>query len=130
MLTICRVKGTNGMVRELTSILDFNSEYCAMFSNDALALGYTEASFRPSHWQKTHPDKAPFILDFRGIERSILFTLKEVSVGRMAAENVDTVLIELGIPRLVPFDMIIGRSFLKNFKMTIDMKKSSLSLSR
>ena len=130
LLVICRVKGINGNVRELSSILDFNSEYCTIFSRDALALGYSEASFRPKQWQKLHPDRAPYILDFRGIERSVLLTLSEVSIGRMAAKNVDAVLVELDIPRIVPFDMILGRSFLKNFKLSVDVANGSMTINQ
>ena len=130
MLAISRVKGSNCTVRELTSIFDFNSEYCAIFSRDALALGYSEASFRPKQWQKLHPDRAPYILNFRGIERSVLLTLSEVSIGRMTAKNVDAVLVELDLPRLVPFDMILGRSFLKNFKLSVDIANGSMTINR
>ncbi len=130
MLAISRVRGNNGTVRELSSIIDFNSEYCAIFSRDALALGYSEAAYRPKQWQKIHPDRAPYIVDFRGMERSVLLTLNEVSLGRMAARNVDAVIAELDLPRMVPFDLILGRTFLKHFKISIDTARGLLSINQ
>lgn len=130
MLVYARVKGPNGKVRELSSILDFNSPYCVIFSKDAVSIGYPEAAVRPRDWQKTHPDRVPYVLDIRGIERSVMVTLSEVSLGRLVARNVSTIVLELDIPRMLPFDLILGRTFLKNFKLTLNVKAGSLSLSQ
>ena len=128
MVLLCRVKGLNGNARELGSILDFNSEYCAIFAKDGVALGYTDAAVPPKIWRKTHEDKVPFIVDFRGIERATIFSLAEISLGQFTARNVDTVIVELDIPTAAPFDLILGRSFLKNFRVELDMKQGYLNL--
>lgn len=49
-------------------------------------------------------------------------TLSKVSLGSLVAENVDAVVLELAHPRFHTFEMILGRTFLKNFKLTVDMK--------
>lgn len=128
MILFSRVRGINGSVRELSSIIDFNSEYSVISSGDAIALGFNEGSVQPKYWRKSHPDKVPYILDIRGIERANIFTLPEVSLGLVTATNVDVAIIELGIPRAAPFDMILGRSFLKNFKFSVDMIKGYMTL--
>ncbi len=128
MVVFARAKGQNGAVREVRSVLDFNSPYCVIFSKDALRLGYPEAAMRPRDWQKTHPDKVPYVLDFRGIERTILVSLAEVSLGSLVATNVDAIVIESDLGRMLPVDLILGRSFLNSFKLTVDARKGYLSL--
>lgn len=130
MILICRVTGANGNVRELGSILDFNSEYCAIFTKDALELGYNEAAIPPKVWRKAHPDKVPYILDFRGMERATIFSLEQISLGQFAAKDVETAIIEMDFPVAFPFDLVLGRSFLKNFTMEVDMKRGYLTLSQ
>lgn len=128
MLVSCRAKGHGGAVRELSAIIDFNAEYSVILARDALALGYIEAGIRPKEWRNTHPDRVPMLLDLRGIERGNLVTLKEVSVGPLTAEEVDAVVVELGFPRAAPFDFVLGRSFLKDFRLEVDMKQGVLTL--
>jgi len=128
LLVFARVKGANGAVRELRSALDFNAPYCVIFSRDAIRLGFAEAALRPRDWQKSHPDKVPYLLDLRGIERSILFGLAEVSLGSLVAKDVETVVMEMDLTRMLPVDLILGRPFLKNFKLTVDARKGYVSL--
>lgn len=61
---------------------------------------------------------------------TILVDLKEVSVGNLAAKNVAAVVLEYDLPPMVPVDMILGQTFLKNFKLKVDSKSCTLSLSR
>lgn len=128
MLVTSRVLGRNGNVREVSSMIDFNSEYCAIFSKDAVALGYNEAAIPPKVWQKSHPDKVPLILDFRGIERATIIPLARVSLGGHAVNDVESAIMEMDLPIMVPFDMVLGRSFLKNFKVGLDMKKGYIDI--
>lgn len=128
MYVMSRVKGPTGLVRELQAIVDPNAEFCSMFARDGHDLGYGEAVIRPKQWQKLHPDRAPYVLDFRGIERSVLFALKEVSVGDIVVKDVDTVIVDMDIPRLVPFDMILGKTFLKHCKFTVDIPNGYFEL--
>ena len=129
MLLYARVKGPNGKVRELSSILDFNSPYCVItIPKHAVNIGHIEAAFRPRDWQKSHPAKVPYFVDMRGIERSILVSMPEISVGSLVAKNVDTVILELGIPRMLNVDLILGRSFLDSFRLSLDAKAGLLHL--
>jgi len=40
MLVTIRVEGRYGAVRELSAVIDFNSPYCTVLSQDAIDLGY------------------------------------------------------------------------------------------
>jgi predicted aspartyl protease len=130
MTAWCRVKGSNDKIRELEAAIDFNYSYCLMLRQDAADLGYSEASYRHSGWHELRPDRAPLVLTARGIERTILINLKEVSVGKLAAKNVAAVVLEYDLPAMVPVDMILGQTFLKNFKLGLDPRSRTLSLSR
>jgi hypothetical protein len=44
------------------------------------------------------------------------------------AKNVDAVVLELEHPRHITFDFVLGRSFLKHFKLTVDVKARYVSL--
>jgi len=128
MLVFARVKGRNDKVREFNSVFDLNSPYCVIPPKHAVSLGFVEAAFRPRDWQKTHPRNVPYVLDLRGIERGILLKLPEISIGRLVARNIEAVVLEFEIPRQVPFDLVLGRSFLENFKLTLNPKAGFLSL--
>jgi hypothetical protein len=128
MLVSTRIEGQNGRVRELSAVLDFNAPCCMLLFQDGIDLGYPEAANKPVDWARIHPDKVPKFITMRGIERGILVTLRKVSLGSLVAENVDAVVLELAIPRFNTFEMILGRTFLKNYKLTVDMKKGYLSL--
>jgi predicted aspartyl protease len=130
MTAWCRVKGLNDKIREFEAIIDFNYSYSLMLRQDATDLGYSEASYRHSGWHELRPDRAPLVLTSRGIERTILVDLKEVSVGNLAAKNVRAVVLEYDLPPMVPVDMILGQTFLKNFKLGLDPRSCTLSLSR
>jgi hypothetical protein len=128
MYVFARVSGRNGAVRELRSILDFNSPYCVLLSKDGLCLGYQEAALRPRDWQKSHPEKSPEVLNFRGLERTIQVDLAEVALGKLVAKDVGAVVLELDLYRLLPFEMILGRTFLDNFVLTLDAGRGYISL--
>jgi hypothetical protein len=128
MIVFARVKGPNGFTRELKSVLDFNSPYCLIFGKDALGVGFPEAVIRPRDWQKTHPDKVVYVLDFRGIERTVLMKMPEISLGKLEVADVETAVLQVPLPHTLPFDLILGRSFLQNFKVTIDSAKGYISL--
>ncbi len=131
MLISTRMEGPNGFVREVSAVLDFNSPYCMILGHDALVLGYSQAANRPGDHIRMYPDQVPSVASMRGIERGVKIPLKKVSIGPLVATDVDALVLEFGIPRTVTFDLILGRSFLKNFKLTVDMKdgkKGYLSL--
>ena len=122
MLLSVRLEGQNGRVRELSSVIDFNAPYCMVLFQDGIDLGYPEAANKPVNWGRIHPDRVPWFTTMRGIERGILVTLSKVSLGSLVAEKVDAVVLELAYPHFHTFEMILGCTFLKNFKLTVDMK--------
>ena len=128
MLVSARLEGQNNVVRELSSILDFNNPWCIIQRQDALDLGYPEAANQVVQWEHVHPDRVPRFLTMRGIERGIKVTLRKVSVGHLVAQDVDAILLELPVSRFLNFEFILGVTFLKNFRLTVDMKKGYLSL--
>lgn len=131
MLVSARVEGTNGNVRELSAVLDINSPYCMILGHDALVLGYSQTANKPADHARMYPDEVPSLASLRGIERGVKIPLKKVSIGPLVATSVDALVFEFSLPRTVTFDMILGRTFLKNFKMTVDIKdgkKGYLSL--
>lgn len=129
MILMSRVQGPGGAVtRELSSVLDPNFAYSVIFSRDAIDLGYPEAALRPKEFEKSHPERVPYILEFRGIERSVMVRLAKVSIGKLVARDVDALVTELDLARMMPVDLILGRTFLKNFKLTVDARKGYLSL--
>jgi hypothetical protein len=128
MIVWSRIKGPKGVVRELPSLIDFNYRYCMLSRQDAIDVGYPETSYRHGGWHELRPDLSPLVLTFRGIERTILIKLNEVSVGKLKAKNVDAVVLEYGLPPMAPVDVILGWTFLKNFKIGTDPKSGILSL--
>lgn len=130
MLVTARVESQIGVVRELSSVFDFNSPYCVILGQDAIDMGYPKAANRFSDEERDHPLDTPRFTTMCGIQRGMKVKLHKVSVGNLVARNVDAVLLELEHPRFITFDFKLGRSFLKNFKMTVDVKKKFVSLSR
>lgn len=128
MTVFAKVKGPQGAVRELRALLDFNIPFCVMLSRDLVKLGYPEAALRPRDWQKTHPMQVPYMLSFRGIERSILVKASEISLGSLVVKEVETIVIDLDLPRMIPVELYLGRSFLNNFTLTVDGAGGFLSL--
>ena len=130
MLVIAKVEGQHQIVRELSAVFDFNSPYCTILGQDAVDLGYPRAANQYSDEERDHPEETPRFTTMSGIQRGIKVKLRKVSVGKLVARNVDAVALELEHPRFITFDLVLGRSFLKNFKMTFDMRNKFLSLSR
>lgn len=122
MLVSVRVEGKNGFVREVSAVLDINSPYCMVLAQDAIVLGYSAAANKPGDHARYFPDEVPSMSGLRGVERGIKVPLKKVSIGPLAATDVDALVFESGLPPKVYFDMILGRTFLKNFKFTVEIR--------
>lgn len=128
MLVMARVEGEGGRVREVTAAFDFNYPYCTVLGQDAVDLGYPRAANKHTDEVRDHPEQTPWFTSLRGVDRGIIVNLHKVSVGGLEAKNVEAVVLELEHPRNVIVDMILGRTFLKHFKLTADLKKGYLSL--
>ena len=128
MLVTIRVEGKYGAVREVSAVIDFNSPYCTVLSQDAIDLGYPEGGNKHNERERTHPEETTRFSSMRGIDRGIQVKLHKVSIGSLAAKNVVAVVLELEHPRHITFDFVLGRSFLKHFKLAVDVKAGYLSL--
>ena len=127
-LVMARVEGERGAVRELSAVLDFNTPYCTMLHQDAVDLGYPEAGNKHPDQERLTPERVPRFVEMRGIERGILVTVNKISIGPIVARDVETAILELETPRFIPFDLRLGRSFLKSCKMTVDVKNETVTL--
>ena len=123
ILVSVRIEGRNGFARELSAVLDINSPYCWVLAHDAIVLGYSAAANKPQDHARYLPDEVPSMTSLRGVDRGIKVPLKKVSIGPLVATDVDAVVFETGLPPKVYFDMILGRTFLKNFKFNVDIKE-------
>jgi hypothetical protein len=128
MLVKARIEGKWGVVREVSSVIDFNSPYCVILNQDAVDIGYSEGGNNHNEEERARPDRVHRFSSMRGIDRGIRIPLHKVSLGGLVARNVDAVVLELEHPRFITFDFVLGRSFLKNFKLTVDLRKGYLSL--
>ena len=108
MSLFAKVKGPNGHVSELNCLLDPNTPFTVLFTRDGVNLGFPEAALRPRDWQKLHPDGVVYIAGLRGIEMTTALELTEIRLGDLVARNVKTVVLEMGLPRMFPFEMILG----------------------
>ena len=128
MILFARVKGKNGKVRELSTLLDFNSHYSWMLRKDGVDLGYPEVINRPEDYESVAMRRTPHVLSGRGLEQGILAQLNEVSIGILTVKNVEAIALKLDIPLMLPIDLILGRNFLNNFKLVVDPIAGSLTL--
>ncbi|MFC1847066.1 retroviral-like aspartic protease family protein [Chloroflexota bacterium] len=115
-----RIKGAKG-TRELRAILDTGSQYCVVPMIDAIQLGY-DAYFVPGD----EPGEGTMVATQGCIIESREIVLKEISVGDLVAKDVKAFCHEL--PRPSGLEVVLGLSFLKHFKTTIDYKKGVLTL--
>lgn len=127
-MVMARLEGERGAARELSAVIDFNYPYCTVLREDATELGFPRAANLHSDEWRDHPEQTPWFTSMRGIDRGIMVTFPKVSVGPLVARNVEAVVLEQEHPRFVVADVILGRSFLKNFKLIVDLKKGYLSL--
>ncbi len=128
MIVSSRIKGLNGRIRELNTILDFNWHYSYLMKMDALELGYSSASYRPQEYTSVKPHEVSTVMGMRGIELCTLIKLNEVSIGDVKATDVEAIVYHIETPTILPVDVILGQNFLKKFKVTIDSASGNLFL--
>lgn len=128
MLVSVRVEGKYGAVREVSSLLDFNAPYCTILFQDAIDLGYPEGGNKHQDEERMNPERAPRFTSMQGIQRGIKVTLDKVSLGSIVATNVEAVVMELEVPRFITYDFVLGRSFLKHCKVTVDVNRGYVSI--
>lgn len=125
---MCRTLGRNGKARDVGALLDFNYHYCCISRDAAVELGFPEGASTASNYAALRPDLVPTIVGMRGMEKGILITLPKVSLGPLEATDLETIVFELGLPPLLPADIVLGYPFLKNFKLSVDFKRGYVSL--
>ncbi len=128
MILFSRVSGKSGKIRELSTLLDFNSHYSWILRKDAVDLGYPEVINRPEDYESVAMRRTPHVLSGRGLEQGILAPLKEVSIGKLVVKDVDAIALKLDIPLMLPIDLILGRNFLNHFRLTVDPTAGTLTL--
>ncbi len=128
MVLISKVKGANGKIREFATVLDSNWPYSYIPKMDALQLGYSEVSNRPQEWVTLYPSQVATIMSMRGIEMCTVVSLKEVSIGKLVAKDVQAIVYHIEAPPIIPVDVVLGQTFLKNFRIAIDSKAGTLTL--
>jgi len=115
-----RVRGPRG-VRELRAILDTGSTLCTIPITDARELGY--ATFYDPIVNK---GEGVYTVSLTGIMDLEGLTLEEVAVAGLSSKDVAAVACHL--PRLGGIDVILGVSFLKHFKITLDYENGWLNM--
>ena len=103
------------------------------FSQNVYFVLDTGASFTILPWRlaqelglKIDPQKTAKIITASSIETTLMTTVPKMSVLGKTARNVACLVHDL--PPQTTVDGLLGLSFLKNFKLTVDFKKGVLSL--
>ena len=120
ILLFVRIKGKKG-IRELQAVLDTGSEYSRIPLGIARQLGY-EAYIDTEIEAGVGKQVVTQGLIFEANE----IVIEEISVADLVAKNVKALAYDL--PRIAGVEALLGISFLKNFRTTIDYKKGYLSI--
>ena len=128
LVVFCRMTGPTGRVREVQAVLEPSFDRCIVLKGDAVQMGYPSVTYRQEDWQDTSPTEVSMVISIKGVELGTYVTLKEVSVGSLKAENVEAVVTKAEFPGMIPASAFLGRSFLKHFKLEVDAKSNTFSL--
>ena len=128
LMVFCRLRGPNGAVREVPAIIAPSFHYCTILKNDAARIGYPSVTSRPEELRTTNPGEVLEIITSKGIEVGTLVKVSEITVGPLKAENVEAMVMKAEFPQMIPVAAFLGRSFLKNFKLEVDPKSGTFSL--
>ena len=115
-----RVKGPRG-TRELRAALDTGSLLCTVPVVDARELGY-DCFYDPL----ANKGEGALAITQGGILDVAPVVLEEISVADLSAKNVGA--LAYNLPTMSGIDMILGLSFLKHFKITIDYMRDYLEM--
>ncbi|MBR6332368.1 MAG: retropepsin-like domain-containing protein [Dehalococcoidales bacterium] len=117
-----RIKGPV-CTREFRALIDTGSDLCVIPVEDARDMGMQ------NFYNPDCENNPAFIrLSNTCYFEAESLVMEKVMVGDIEAENVDFV--ALTLPRDGGIDVILGRSFLKNFKLTVDYEKGFMSIER
>jgi hypothetical protein len=129
-IVFCRVRGRRDLTRELSALIDPNYTYCCIRRQDAVDLGYLEAGLDPRDYEALRPDRVYHFIGTtpRGLDRAIVVSLAEVSLGRYSVREVEAAVLGLDLPTTAPVDMVLGLSFLRHFRVVIDPPSGYVSI--
>ena len=97
-------------------VLDTGAGYTLIDTVSANALGYNFKS----------PRKQITIVTANGQIHAPLIHVAKISIGNVSAENVPVICHD--IPEMVETSGLLGLSFLRHFRTTIDYRRMSLSI--
>jgi len=117
------MKGRNDATRECVALVDPCAEYCILPKVDAFALGYPEAA---NDDPVTPQDNTITFASADGYGKAALIEMAEVTLGGMSFPRVDFVAFDL--PQVTRFDVVIGRSLLKETRLEIDYPAGRLRI--
>ena len=108
--------GTNGKKKKIDMALDTGATYTMIPWEIAEVLGYTPGLSK----------KRIELITASGVEKAPLITLNSISLRKKKVKDVKTIIHDLPTKSYV--DGLLGPSFLKQCKLTIDFKKGILEL--
>ncbi|MDG6901420.1 MAG: hypothetical protein JRM80_05605 [Nitrososphaerota archaeon] len=122
-----RIVGRKGRSRELRAILSTGSYYCSVPMIDAYRIGYPDAIIYSNVTGQIEAERPEWAVTLSSLIQAPLVVLDEVSIGNaFRAENVEA--LAYHPPEEAEVEVVLGRSFLKNFKLTYDPEGSEFVL--
>lgn len=116
-IVFAKIRGKKG-VRELKAIISPASEYTVITNKDALQTGYDFSVGRDGG--------GALVITAGGIMKAAIVKIEEISVGECSAKGVEALCYEL--PEPAGADLILGRTFLKNFSLLFDYSRDVLRM--
>jgi predicted aspartyl protease len=128
LIVFCRLKGPIGAVREVPAIIAPSFHHCVILKNDAARIGYPSVTSRPEDLRDTNPRDVVNVITSKGIELGTLVKVSEISVGPLKAENVEAMVMKAEFAQINPVGAFLGRSFLRHFKLEVDVRSNTFTL--
>jgi predicted aspartyl protease len=116
-----RVAGLNGKTMEVRAIVSTGATECIITTRDALELGYTIPPDLYSRSEKASKEGIETTVTAGYLVDMARLLLKEVRVGDLSVKDVEA--LAWDIPENAGVDAVVGVSFLKNFRMTVNFKE-------
>lgn len=120
-----RLTGRNGCVREYYALVDFQADYCTLPAVDAYRLGYPEAARMPT--EVTQPNLIKIVTHL-GYADAPMIKMKEVSIGTILVKDVE--FLAFDIFQGNGYDVMLGKTLLKDFNVNVDGARKRLSVQR
>ena len=112
-------------MREYLGLVDAGSEYCVLPKVDAFRLGYPDVALIDTVVQA--PNTTHFVTHL-GFGKAPLIKMTEVALGPLTFGEVE--FLAFDIPQACGFDVVFGRSLLRQIRFEVDFSKGLLKLGR